>query len=242
MRILLIGHGRMGRLVEQTALAAGDEIVGAVDSGCSALLSERLYPAEVIIDFSSPAAFPAAADYVRRTGTPFLSGTTGLSDGDMDTLSALGRYAPVLHSANFSVGVAVFLQMLEQYSAVLTPDYDVEIIETHHNQKADAPSGTAKLLLSAIDPDGQMTPVYGREGMCGRRGRKEIGIHAVRGGTVAGTHTVSFFGADEELSITHRAASRQIFANGALAAARRLCALPKGRYEFRDILFGGENA
>jgi len=115
----------------------------------------------------------------------------------------------------------------------------VEITETHHSQKADAPSGTARLLLEAIDPRHELTPVYGREGNCGCRGKNEVGIHSLRGGTVAGTHTVSFFGPDEELEITHRAASRQIFVNGALHAAHLLAQKPAGAYTLQQLLFGG---
>ena len=139
------------------------------------------------------------------------------------------------------MGVAVLRRALEQVSDVLKPNFDIEIVETHHNQKVDAPSGTAKLLLNAVDPNGEYTPVYGRQGNCGKRDKAEIGVHALRGGTEAGTHTVSFFGADEVLEFTHRATSRQIFVNGALHTARKLIALPKGRYQLQDILFGGHN-
>lgn len=241
MKILLIGHGRMGRLIEQTALAAGDEIAAVVDSSSLDSLSTLGPVADVVIDFSSPKALPAVADYIRTTGTPLLSGTTGYTADDLAVIAALGQYAPVMHSANYSVGVAVLRRVLEQISDVLKPDFDIEIVEAHHNQKADAPSGTAKLLLNAIDPNHELTPVYGREGICGKRDGKEIGVHAIRGGTVAGTHTVSFFGADEELSFTHRATSRQIFVNGALHMARKLHKLPKGHYQLQDILFGGNN-
>lgn len=241
MKILLIGRGRMGRLIEQTAGAMGDTVVAAVGRDDLASLDTLDTEADVVMDFSSPAALSAVAAYVRRTGTPLLSGTTGYTPEQMKTFDHLGQFAPVLHSANFSVGIAVLRRVLEQISDVLRPDFDIEIVETHHNQKADAPSGTAKLLLEAIDPRGELTPVYGRQGMCGRRDPREIGVHSLRGGTEAGTHTVSFFGPDEVLEITHRAASRQIFVNGALHMARKLCRMPKGRYELQDILFGGQN-
>ena len=132
----------------------------------------------------------------------------------------------------------MLVRALQSVSGVLKPDFDIEITETHHNQKADAPSGTAKLLLSAIDPAGELRPVYGREGNCGRRQKDEVGIHALRGGTVAGTHTVHFFGLDEELEFTHRAASRQIFASGALHIARMLPGKAPGVYDLQAILFG----
>ena len=240
MRIVLVGHGRMGRLIEQTALAAGDEIAAVADIDNISDLETLGKVGDIVIDFSSPAALPAVAAYVRRTGTALLSGTTGCTAGDMAVFTELGRYAPVMHSANYSVGVAVFRRVLEEISGVLKPDFDIEIVETHHNQKVDAPSGTAKLLLEAIDPDHAYTPVYGRQGNCGRRSPREIGVHALRGGTEAGTHTVSFFGVDEVFEITHRAASRQIFVNGALHMARKLCRMPRGRYDLQDILFGGQ--
>ena len=240
MKILLIGYGRMGRLIEQTALAAGDEIAAVVDIDTIGKLETMDRAADVAVDFSNPAALPAVAAYIRRTGTPLLSGTTGMTADDLAVLDKLGQYAPVLHSANYSIGVAVFRRALEAVSGVLKPDFDIEIVETHHNQKADAPSGTAKLLLDAVDPDHAYKPVYGRHGRPGPRDQKEIGIHALRGGTEAGTHTVSFFGPDEVFEITHRASSRQIFVNGALHTARQLVRMPKGRYELQDLLFGGK--
>ncbi|MDE7042666.1 MAG: 4-hydroxy-tetrahydrodipicolinate reductase [Oscillospiraceae bacterium] len=241
MKILLIGHGRMGRIIEQTALAAGDSMGGIIDIGNLSDLETIGRVADVAIDFSAPAALPAVAHYVRATGTPLLSGVTGLSEGELAVFDDLGRFAPVIHSANYSLGVAVFRRALEEVAGTLE-DFDIEIVETHHNQKADAPSGTAKLLLDAVDPRHKRKPVYGRHGVTGPREKKEIGIHALRGGTEAGTHTVSFFGPDEVFEITHRASSRQIFVNGALHAARKLYLLPKGRYELQDILFGGKDA
>ena len=242
MKILLIGYGRMGRLIEQTAAAAGDTVAAVVDIDTIGNLETMGRVADVAVGFSNPAALPAVAAYVRRTGTPLLSGTTGMTDVGFAVLDELGQYAPVLHSANYSVGVAVFRRALEAVSDVLKPDFDIEIMETHHNQKVDAPSGTAKLLLEAIDPNHEYTPVYGRQGICGKRSGKEIGVHAIRGGTEAGTHTVSFFGADEVVEITHRASSRQIFVNGALHMARKLVNMPKGRYNLQEILFGGDKA
>ena len=241
MKILLIGHGRMGRMIEQTALAAGDSMGGIIDIGNLSDLETIGRVADVAIDFSAPAALPAVAHYVRATGTPLLSGVTGLSEGELAVFDDLGRFAPVIHSANYSLGVAVFRRALEEVAGTLE-DFDIEIVETHHNQKVDAPSGTAKLLLDAVDPRHKRKPVYGRHGVTGPREKKEIGIHALRGGTEAGTHTVSFFGPNEVFEITHRASSRQIFVNGALHAARKLYLLPKGRYELQDILFGGKEA
>ena len=228
----------MGRLIEQTALADGDSIGGMISAGNLADLQTIGRVADVAVDFSAPAALPAVAHYVRTTGTALLSGVTGLSQAELAVFDDLGRYAPVIHSANYSLGVAVFRRALEEVAGILE-DFDIEIVETHHNRKADAPSGTAKLLLDAVDPHHKRTPVYGRHGVTGPREKREIGMHALRGCTEAGTHTVSFFGPDEVFEITHRASSRQIFVNGALHAARKLVQLPRGRYELQDLLFGG---
>lgn len=161
--------------------------------------------ADVVIDFSRPEALPEICSYVRRTGTALLSGTTGYTPDQLRELQALGSAAPVLWSANFSLGVAVLARALRDVTGVLRPEFDIEVTEVHHNQKTDAPSGTAKLLVEAMDPRQELTPVYGRQGQTGRRNREEIGIHALQGaGTVAGTHTVHFFGPDEELEFTHR--------------------------------------
>lgn len=238
MKFLLIGRGKMGRLLKETALANGDEVVGMLGSSDVAELSEMGKVADVVIDFSRPESLPEVCDYVRRTGTPLLSGTTGYTAAEMAQLKALGACAPVLWSANFSLGVAVLYRALRVVSDVLKPDFDIEIVETHHNQKADAPSGTAKLLLDAIDPSHVLTPVYGREGNTGKRAKEEIGMHALRGGTVAGTHAVHFFGPDEELEFTHRAASRQIFVSGALHMARLLPGKLNQVYDLQKILFG----
>ena len=238
MKILLIGRGKMGKLIQSTAQAAGDEIVAAFGHDDLGKLAGLGKVADVVIDFSRPEALPAVCAYVRRTGTPLLSGTTGYTPAQKAELESLGACVPVLWSANFSLGIAVLYRALEVVSGVLKPDFDIEITETHHNQKTDAPSGTAKLLLEAIDPAHALTPVYGREGNCGKRGKDEIGVHALRGGTVAGTHTVHFFGPDEELEFTHRAASRQIFVNGALHMARLLPGKTNGVYDLQKILFG----
>ena len=239
MKILLIGHGRMGHLIEQTALTHGDAIGGIIDIGNLADLQTIGRVADVAIDFSAPAALPAVAHYVRTTGTPLLSGVTGLSEADLAVFDDLGHFAPVIHSANYSLGVAVFRRALEEVADTLE-DFDIEIVETHHNQKADAPSGTARLLLDAVNSRRRRTPVYGRHGITGPRDKKEIGMHSLRGGSEAGSHSVSFFGPDEVVEITHRATSRQIFVNGALHAAGQLIRMPKGRYELQELLFGGK--
>ncbi|MCI9120536.1 MAG: 4-hydroxy-tetrahydrodipicolinate reductase [Oscillibacter sp.] len=238
MRYLLIGRGKMGRLLQETAQAAGEEVTAALGRNDLDRLGQLGRVADVAIDFSRPDALPEICSYVCRTGTPLLSGTTGLDSRAFAQLEAAGRHAPVLWSANFSLGIAVLVRALEEVSGVLRPDFDIELTETHHNQKEDAPSGTAKLLLRALDREQTLRPVYGREGNTGRRKKGEVGVHALRGGTVAGTHSVHFFGPDEELEFTHRAASRQIFVNGALHMARLLPGRANGVYDLQKILFG----
>ena len=138
-----------------------------------------------------------------------------------------------------AIGVAALRHLVAQATREL-PGFDIEICETHHNQKVDAPSGTAKMLLDeviAAEPESDYYAQYGREGICGKRNPKEVGMHSLRGGTVAGVHTVSFFGTDEEVSLTHRATSRQIFVNGALAAAQKLAKREPGFYTFDQVMF-----
>ena len=238
MKYILIGRGKMGRLIQETACAAGDEIEASFGRRDLDQLGKLGKAADVVIDFSRPETLPEICSYVRRTGTPRLSGTTGYTAGQLRQLESLGTSAPVLWAANFSLGMAVLYRALAQVAGVLKPDFDIELTETHHNQKEDAPSGSARLLLDALNPGHDMRLVYGREGNTGKREKNEIGIHALRGGTVAGTHTVHFLGPDEELEFTHRAASRQIFVNGALHMARLLPGKPNGIYDLQKILFG----
>ena len=161
MNIILIGTGRMGRLLKECALDAGDAVVGEYGRANIAELAAAP-AADVAIDFSGPEALPAVAAYVARTGTPLVSGTTGYTAGEKAAVAALGEHAPVVWSANYSLGVAVLARALRLVTAALRPDFDIEVTETHHNRKKDAPSGTAKLLVEALDPAGELPPVYGR--------------------------------------------------------------------------------
>ena len=241
LSIVVMGTGRMGTLVAQTAKANGMRIVAQVGFELAELAQAPA--ADAIIDFSNAATLGAVADYVRRTHAALVSGTTGYDDAQMAKLRSLGDVAPVLHSGNYSLGVACLRHLVARAAHEL-PGFDVEIVETHHNQKFDTPSGTAKMLLGAVVDEeracgrGEYEPVYGREGMCGARDPHEVGMHSLRGGTVAGVHTVSFFGPDEEVSLTHRATSRQIFVNGAIAATRRLVGREAGFYTFDEVMFG----
>ena len=235
MNIFLSGYGKMGHMIQELAVARGWNIVGYADIDCPENY-EAAPKADVCIDFSGVGAQKALAAYIRRTKTPLLSGTTGLTEPDFDVLRDLSKEVPVIWTANYSTGVAVLKKLLREYAPVLG-DWDKEIIELHHNQKVDAPSGTAKQLLQAIDPDGTALVVHGREGMCGKRRENEIGVFSLRGGTVAGEHTVCFFGEDECLEFTHKAQSRRVFAAGAVRAAEALADKPAGFYTLEELIF-----
>ena len=235
--IVIGGNGRMGRLVREELLARGFDVVGSYDVDNIDELDAAAPAADVSVDFSAPASLPHTLAYARRTGAAVVSGTTGLSPQQLDELRALGEKNRVIWASNYSLGVAALRRATAMVARTLA-GWDVEIVETHHNQKVDAPSGTAKALLAAVDPTGERPVVGGREGIVGARVPGEIGMHAVRGGTVAGTHEVHFFGTDEEVCLTHRATSRQIFVTGAVAAAARLLAHEPGFYDFDTLMFG----
>ena len=235
--IVIGGNGRMGRLVREALLARGFELAGSYDVDNIAELDEVAPAADVAVDFSAPAALPHVLAYARRTGAAVVSGATGYDADQLAGLRALGETNRVIWSSNYSLGVAA-LRRATALVAEALEGWDVEIVETHHNQKVDAPSGTAKALLAAVDPAGERPVVDGRSGIVGARVPGEIGMHALRGGTVAGTHEVHFFGTDEEVCLTHRAASRQIFVAGAVAAAERLLQRPVGFYDFDGLMFG----
>lgn len=247
IKLAIMGAGRMGTLVRSTAEAMTDnegnplfEIVAQIGFD----LNVNAFPsADLLIDFSNVITLDAVCAYVERTGCALVSGTTGYLPTQLDRLRALGEKTRVMYSGNYSLGVAA-LRHLTTIAARELPGFDIEITETHHNQKVDAPSGTANMLLDAVvnteiaEGNGVYAPVYGREGMVGARTKTEVGMHSLRGGTVAGVHTVSFFGIDEEVNLTHRATSRQIFVNGALTAAQKLLKLENGYYDFDTVMFG----
>lgn len=236
-KVLVIGDGRMGAIVRELVEAdEALELAGVVNSANADELVSETPAADVAIDFSHKSMFSQVEAYVQRTHTPLVSGTTGYTDEEFARLQALGQVAPIIHSTNYSLGVAVLRHMVAQATRELE-GFDVEIVETHHNQKADAPSGTAKTLLQTVQEQRELHPVYGREGMCGARDAGEIAVLAVRGGTVAGTHEVHFFGDNEELEITHRAQSRRIFATGSVAAAKKLIGKPNAFYTFDELMF-----
>ena len=235
MKILIGGKGRMGSLIASTAEAAGHTVLGMADAfDKSALEGEA---ADVVIDFSHRDNLSWIKDYVLQNHCALVYGTTGVTEEDRAVLNELAKTVPVFYSSNFSYGVAVLRKLIATAVPLLKDTFDMELVETHHNQKKDAPSGTAKALLEIMNPDGEFTEVYGREGITGARG-KEIGVHALRGGTEAGEHSV-FFGDNESITVSHHAANRQIFVNGAIRAARYLEGKEAGMYNMDDLLLMG---
>lgn len=232
MKVVVIGCGRMGTLLRTTSEAHGHEVIGNFDIFNKDELTQA---ADVVIDFSHRDNISWVVDYCKENGAALVMGTTGLQEEHMNALKELSQTNPVFFSANYSYGVAVLRKALEMLTPMLEEDYDMEMVEKHHNQKADAPSGTALMLLNAMDPDNKYNHVFGREGMIGKRGH-EIGISALRGGTVAGEHTIYYFGQDETITISHNATSRQIFVNGAVKAAEYLVKQQPGYYSMDDLL------
>jgi len=222
---LFAPNGKMGRAI---ADAAADDPGFAIDPDHG----------DVLLDFSSPAAVQASLDRAVSAGVPILIGTTGLDELADQRIADAARRVAVLRAANTSLGVALLAELVERAAGVLGPEWDIEILETHHRMKADAPSGTA-LLLGEVAARGRRTDLKAEKGRHGtglKRERGTIGFASLRGGSVAGDHDVMFLGSDERLILSHRAESRMIFARGALAAARFLVGKPAGLYSMRDVI------
>ena len=236
MKILIVGKGKMGSLLKTAAEAAGYTVTGMADA-FDLDAANNAEPADMVIDFSHRDNLDWVTEYVKKNNSALVYGTTGLSPEQKEQLNQLAKTNPVFFSANYSYGVAVLSALIKTAAPLLKDTFDIELTETHHNQKQDAPSGTAKALLELLDPDNEFKKVYGREGMTGARG-KEIGVHALRGGTEAGTHSVYFFGENESITITHHADNRMIFVNGAIRAAAFLEGKEAGMYTMNDLLGG----
>jgi len=197
---------------------------------------------QVLLDFSSPDAALARARECARLGVAVVLGSTGLSQAQLEEIELnVAREVPVLTAANMSLGINLLLRLVAEVAAALGTSYDVEIIECHHRLKKDAPSGTALKLAEsvcqAMSWDPEQALLYGREGMVGERPRQQVAVHAVRGGDVVGDHTVVFAGEGERIELVHRASNRDVFARGALRAARFLPGRAPGLYGMADVLF-----
>ena len=238
LNIALIGNGRMGKMIASVCQKdAALNVSGFVGPGDCELL-EEIENVDVAIDFSYPGNVDMMLENAMARKIPLVIGTRGLTAAQEEQIREAAKVIPIVRALNFSTGVAVLRRLVAMAAKTLGEDFDIEIVETHHNQKEDAPSGTAKALLAAADPDGEYEVKHGREGRPGKRGR-EIGMHALRGGTVAGEHSVMFYGPMEEIELRHRADSREIFARGAVRAAQFAAQAKPGLYSIDDVLFGG---
>ncbi len=264
IRVIIDGVcGRMGKLLAQGVTRHKDmQLVGSVefaghpnvgeDAGeklgigwlgvpISGNLSEVVSDSDVVIEFTKPEATLNNLRTVVEANRAMVIGTTGFTVNQLAEIQAIAAAIRCVMAPNMSVGVNVMLQAIQLVAKALGDDYDVEVIEAHHNQKVDAPSGTAiriaETLSATLDRSLPEAAVYGRHGIIGERTEKEIGIHAIRGGDIAGDHTVLFAGAGERIEIVHRAHTAEAFAKGAIRAARWVVAAPPGLHDIGEVLF-----
>lgn len=242
LRIALVGAaGRMGRrMVALLADHPGAKLAAAIDRVPSADAPDRgpsIANADVVIDFSAPAACSTLLPLAVAHGRPYVVASTGLDAPSERVIAAAAQSIPVLVAANLSLGVNVLVALVEQAARLLGPAYDAEIMELHHRKKRDAPSGTAHVLAAAVErARGELEHVTARETRERGRGDHELGIASMRGGDAAGEHTVYFLGAGERVELTHRATDAGLFARGALRAAEWLVHEKPGRYGMRDVV------
>lgn len=250
VKIFLSGClGRMGRVISKLAEESSDLQIAA---GSDLAISDHVkYPVyknasecdedfDVIVDFSNPQAMPELIALIKKSGKPAVICTTGLTDKIRQDLEDLSRDHAIFISANMSLGINILIHLARQAADILYPEFDLEIVEAHHRQKVDAPSGTAMMIADAINETlgNVLNYTYDRSKHRQPRDSREIGLHAIRGGTIVGEHTVVFAGGEETLSIHHSAQSRDVFARGALAAARFMNGKVSGRFDMGDLISG----
>jgi 4-hydroxy-tetrahydrodipicolinate reductase len=237
----VIIHGSRGRM-GQMLIACGEamdgiEIFAGVDEGDD--LSALIADCDVVIDFSLHSATAGCAALCVEHGKALVIGTTGHTDEEKSSIQNLKSQIPIVWASNYSTGVNTLFWLTRKAAEILGPDYDLEVVEMHHRHKVDAPSGTAatlgEILLEVRDQQ-KDTLRHGREGIVGARTDEEIGMHSLRGGDVVGDHTVIYAGTGERLELTHKAASRETFANGALRAAQWATQQTPGLYDMQDVL------
>lgn len=238
-KIGIIGsEGRMGQAIAQAIAAAGETLSGGIDQGGdpAALAAQS----DVLVDFSSPHALEDNLDAAVTAGIPILIGTTGLEERHHWLIDTAAQSTAVLQTGNTSLGITLLAHLVREAASRLGEDWDIEIVETHHRMKVDAPSGTALLLGEAAAKGRGISLAQdserGRDGITGQRGKGAIGFASLRGGTVAGDHTVHFFSDNERLALSHLAENRAIFAKGAVRAAQWLIGKPPRRYTMPEVL------
>lgn len=249
IKLIISGcNGRMGQVVTRLAKADGGfEIVAGFDQNAVKLSDYPVYShpleyagsADVVVDFSSPAALDALLSWCKAKNVPVILCSTGYSPEQLDTIKAASAEMPIFKSANMSLGINVLTTLIKRAAEIMGETFDIEIVEKHHNQKKDAPSGTAIMLADAVKEGLNYEPeyVYDRSTVRQPRDKKEIGISAVRAGTIPGEHTVIFAGTDEVIEFKHTAYSREIFAAGAVKAAKFMAGITApGMYDMSDVL------
>jgi 4-hydroxy-tetrahydrodipicolinate reductase len=249
IKVLLTGcNGRMGDMItelmaerENMAIVAGIDQVSAKtpkDYPVFSAIDEVNVTGDVIVDFSHYTLIPELLDYIEKTGIPAVICTTGIDDALLSRIEDVATRVAILRSGNMSLGINLLLDLVKKAASVLHETFDIEVIEKHHNRKLDAPSGTALMIADAMNAELQNSKTYthGRHGKDAKRQPNEIGIHAVRGGTIVGEHSVLFAGPDEVVEIRHAAASRKVFGNGAIQAAQFLVGKAPGMYTMDDVL------
>ena len=247
INILLSGcNGKMGRVI--TNILSDDEameIVCGYDINTQSDtypvyddLSKVMEKVDVVIDFSNPACLDSIVSFCGDRRIPLVLATTGLSIEQREKLSSLSKRIPVFFSANMSVGVNLLISLVKKAASVLEGNFDIEIIEKHHNQKIDAPSGTALMIADEITSSlkGNVDYVYDRHFVRKKREKSEIGIHSIRGGTIVGEHSVLFAGNDEIIEVKHTAMGKEVFAVGAIKAAKFLVGKHPGMYNMEDLV------
>lgn len=247
IKVLVCGiGGKMGGNI--VGLLNGDkdaEIVCGVDLHKPDSISVPVYKsfdevkekADVVIDFSSPAVLKSELKWAVKCGCPVVLASTGYSKDDLQYIDECAEKVAIFRTANFSLGVNLLVKLVREAAETLGEKFDIEIIEKHHSQKVDAPSGTALMLADSANAafGGEKQYLNGRQGICGKRGA-EIGIHAVRGGTIVGEHEVMFAGEDEIITLSHSARSKKVFAAGAIKAAKWIVGKAAGKYDMNDVL------
>lgn len=248
INIILSGcNGKMGKVISKLAAEDNEcKIVCGLDINTNLCFDYPVYDdinkfdgkADAIIDFSNPASADGLIDYCRKTGTALVMATTGLSDEQIKALDKLSEVVPVFRSANMSLGINLLISLVKKAAATLQDDFDIEIVEKHHNRKIDAPSGTALMIADAMADELSAQPeyVYDRHSVRKKRSPNEIGIHSVRGGTIVGEHEVIFAGNDEIIEIKHTAMSREIFAVGSIKAAKFIAGKKPGMYSMQNMM------
>lgn len=248
-KIILRGcNGAMGQVItnivkqdEAAEIVAGIDIVDNRENGYPVFLSidQCDKDADVLIDFASPKGMEGVLDYCVSKNLPAVLCTTGLSEAQLKRIEEDSKKIAILRSANMSLGINTLLKLVKEAAKVLAAaDFDVEIIEKHHNQKVDAPSGTALMLADSINEtmDYQYEYTYDRSQRREKREKKELGISAVRGGTIVGEHEIIFAGIDEVIELKHTAYSKAVFAKGSVSAAKFLAGKPAGYYNMKDVI------